>query len=536
MKATPISELPIETELNHFICHNSGGTLHEPGEKITLAHLALMEECGISQVTLIENEEKVKEFKQKTITKTVNIQDINHDEICPATLFDSERNTIIEYGALIRQPVLSHLQEKGIQQLYCHKDMQELQSFQYEKYKSLLESDVYETISKIRILEHPKEKQKREEEIKRSNQESEKTNFKKIKLNKEIMFGNPSLEISTANLKEGMKNQANLRKKILGSPMKEIVKRTVGPRNETEKKNTLEQYNKWIAKTFEIFTTLKSNRPVSIDSIYELVGEILQVYASDCHYLVNLTNRKISRKNELYVMAHCINVCVISLNIASVLGFSPEQCMEIAIGALLHDIGHILTYRPLFAKAKLDSSEQQKFDQHCIIGVALLKNISSIPISTAYIIFQHHEKMNGSGRILHCQGAKIHDFAKLIAVADKFDHTCEAKTPFNAMASVISMGKSQILDMNYVKGLLVSTSLYPVGSLVLTSNNFVCKVIGTNGINFKQPLVKQICSMSNKQIFELENGQEIDLQANKKVTILKEIFHPLLNRNYSKGF
>ena len=57
---------------------------------------------------------------------------------------------------------------------------------------------------------------------------------------------------------------------------------------------------------------------------------------------------------------------------------SEEDGLYIAI--LLHDIGHMLTFRPLFTQKEMTATEQQKFDQHSIVGVAMLKNIDTIPI------------------------------------------------------------------------------------------------------------------------------------------------------------
>ncbi len=540
MKKVELKDLTVDKTLENYLCHVSGEILHRPGETLTLSHLTIMEECRIENVILLDTNEDPESFKQEVQQKSVAVEDITPGEECPVTLFDVGKTVVIEEGVIIQQETLAELHSKEVTELYYHKDRQELLGFQYEKYTTLLESDTFASIGDITVLEHPGEKALREEEKKKQREEEKKGpgpfDFQNLIIHRSLFFLNPSKDISTANLKQAMKSKAKMRRTLQPPPYKNAVKLFAGERDEKVKRIFIERYHGWIGKLQEIFARLKVNHPIQFEEVDRMAKDMIASYAEDGCFHLNLANMRLSRVVELYILSHSVNVCLLSIGMASAYGYGPQQVLEIAIGALLHDIGHVTTYRPLFAKEKLDASEQQKFDQHAILGVSLLKNINCIPKTTAYIIYQHHEKIDGSGRILHCTADTIHDFAKIVAVADMFDILAGDTTPCKAMSTIIKMGTSQLFDMVVLKAALVSLSVFPIGSLVLLTGNKVGKVIATNGNNYKQPMVRTLCRMEVGQMFELDIIENIDLATRKDICIIKEVTNPFLGKNISKGF
>jgi putative nucleotidyltransferase with HDIG domain len=532
MKATKIADLKIDTELQFYICHKSGEVMHNPGDVLKLANLKIMEDCNINEVILLNKDENPDLVRIKAQQKIINIRDITPGDVCPVTLCNKGKEVVIESNSVIDEKQLADLEKNGIKQLYYTKDMQELESFQFNKYKALLDSEVYESIGQIYALKHPGEKDEEKEAVKKDS----KININSIHISKSEMYLNPSMEVSSGNVKKGIKNIADLRKKILQPSIYQLLIRSTEQRDDSIKRNAIEKYNKWMNILLNIFNKLKTNHEIPFESIDALTKDIFKLYTEDSYFCLALINMRLDPTSEQYVVSHCVNVCIISIGIASITGYNPQQILEIAIGALMHDVGHVLTYRPLFSTDKLDPSEQVKFDQHAILGVALLKNITRVPKSTPYIVCQHHEYINGRGRVLRCLGENIHDYAKLVAVADMFDIACLKKTQFQAISGIIVQGKSQILDMQFVKSLLLTFSLFPIGSLVLITGNFICKVIGCNGSNYKQPIVSKICTIKNGQIFEITDQESINLATSKDIKIIKEISHPLLNKKIAKGF
>jgi PAS domain S-box-containing protein len=123
-------------------------------------------------------------------------------------------------------------------------------------------------------------------------------------------------------------------------------------------------------------------------------------------------------KRDLYTAGHQQRVALIATAIARVLHL-PEATIEtIKIAGMLHDIGKIYIPTDILAKpAHLSEPEMNLVRCHPEVGHAILKNVPfDGPVATA--VFQHHERLDGSG---YPQGLRSEDIileARILAVAD----------------------------------------------------------------------------------------------------------------------
>jgi hypothetical protein len=80
--------------------------------------------------------------------------------------------------------------------------------------------------------------------------------------------------------------------------------------------------------------------------------------------------------------------------------------------------------------------------EHPVRGYKLLEDADNIPQSVKLSVFQHHERLAGSGYPLGLAGRDIADFARIIAVADIYDAMSSqrvyggALNPFGVVAEV----------------------------------------------------------------------------------------------------
>jgi len=540
MKAIKIIDLEEQTELDCYLCHQSGEVLHKPGEPLTLAHLHLMENCGIESVTILKKEDDPKIFKQKIQLKKVALEDISAEEICPVSLFDETQKIILEKGAVIPAAILSGLGKKGVKTLYYNRDSAELGLLQFKKYTILLKTKVHENLESTQKLVHPKNKLQENQE---DPQETAKTegsispvNFKNLFLDPIVMFGKPSVEITEANLQRGVKNSAEMRKRPTGASIDPKVIRITEMRAESQVSQGVARYDQWVTTLSEQFQHFKGNRAILFQTFENLAKDIASAFAEDCFFYLNFFNRKLSYTDDQYLPTHCVQVCLVACRIASVIGFEAKQILEIACGALLHDVGHVLTPKNLMSRSALQQADRVKYDQHTAFGLAQLKHLDQLPQSAAYIVYQHHERINGSGKPLGFRDVNIHDFAKLVGVAEEFVFLSSKKAPAVVMNGILAMIKSNHLDGNFIKALLISVSQFPLGSWVIVTGNKICKVIGTNGVQFKKPVLRALFQIKEKQLQELPNPETINLEKEKNIEILKYVDDVKLNLKYLEGF
>ncbi|MER3424045.1 MAG: hypothetical protein C4293_13265 [Nitrospiraceae bacterium] len=99
----------------------------------------------------------------------------------------------------------------------------------------------------------------------------------------------------------------------------------------------------------------------------------------------------------------------------------PER-KALAFGAFLHDIGTLgLENSLLHHSSMLSQKEREPFKRHPEIGARMLVPLG-IPAEISQIILYHHERYDGSGYPYGLQGEGIPLLARIVAVAQAFDH------------------------------------------------------------------------------------------------------------------
>jgi HD-GYP domain-containing protein (c-di-GMP phosphodiesterase class II) len=100
------------------------------------------------------------------------------------------------------------------------------------------------------------------------------------------------------------------------------------------------------------------------------------------------------------------------------MGLPQEQIDGIRMAGAIHDIGKLSIPAELLSKpTKLSEIEFRLIKEHSRIGYEILKDVES-PWPLAQIVYQHHERMDGSGYPRNLKGEEICMKARTLAVAD----------------------------------------------------------------------------------------------------------------------
>ena len=88
------------------------------------------------------------------------------------------------------------------------------------------------------------------------------------------------------------------------------------------------------------------------------------------------------------------------------------------MAGIIHDIGKLSIPAEILSKpTKLTEIEFALIKEHSRSGYEMLKDVES-PWPLAEIVYQHHERMNGSGYPRNLQGDEILMESRILAVAD----------------------------------------------------------------------------------------------------------------------
>ena len=130
------------------------------------------------------------------------------------------------------------------------------------------------------------------------------------------------------------------------------------------------------------------------------------------------TMAKIVEVRDPYTAGHQERVMQLAVKIAEEMHLSPDEIKSVKVSAIVHDIGKMNIPSEILTKpGKLTDIEFDFIKEHPLLGMEILKNIN-FPWPIADIVFQHHERINGSGYPKKLTENNILIQAKIIAVAD----------------------------------------------------------------------------------------------------------------------
>ncbi|MEX2469996.1 MAG: MASE3 domain-containing protein [Pseudohongiellaceae bacterium] len=119
-----------------------------------------------------------------------------------------------------------------------------------------------------------------------------------------------------------------------------------------------------------------------------------------------------------YTAGHERRVGIIAHEIAMELGMTNKRAELLELAGMIHDIGKIAVPTEILTKPTgLSAAEFEIVKAHAQVGYEIVKNVP-LPEGIADIIWQHHERLDGSGYPRGLNGDEIMLEAKILAVAD----------------------------------------------------------------------------------------------------------------------
>jgi putative nucleotidyltransferase with HDIG domain len=117
---------------------------------------------------------------------------------------------------------------------------------------------------------------------------------------------------------------------------------------------------------------------------------------------------------------HSRDVVALACEIGLALGFSRAGLTELAVAALLHDIGKLRVPDSILNKpGKLTPGEREVIAQHPIHGAEALTRIAGLEV-VATLVRYHHERWDGGGYPDGLSGPCIPRASRIIAVCDAY--------------------------------------------------------------------------------------------------------------------
>jgi putative nucleotidyltransferase with HDIG domain len=161
---------------------------------------------------------------------------------------------------------------------------------------------------------------------------------------------------------------------------------------------------------------------------------------------------------DFSTFTHSANVAYYTLILAHALGQTDRTALRaIGIGALLHDIGKVgIPENVLLKPGALSAQERNLIRSHPALGLLSLRDQRPLEFGQLMMVYQHHERIDGTGYPVRLDGTEIHDWARICAVADVFE-ALTSDRPYRrallpaAALDVIDQGERKGLDAEYFR-------------------------------------------------------------------------------------
>ena len=232
-------------------------------------------------------------------------------------------------------------------------------------------------------------------------------------------------------------------------------------------------------------------------------------------------------ETEDYLYSHSINVGILASGIGMALEYSENQLLDLCVSALLHDIGLLKVPEKIIKKpGKLDKDEFAQVIEHTSHGLELLQNISDLPESAKDVVYQHHERMDGTGYPEKRRSMEVSESAKIVAIVEVYEamthprpYRGEKIIPYEGVRQVVQEAKSAF-EPRLVKKFLSFITPYPLGSFVLLNNNEIGRVVKTYEDQPLRPVIEIFFDSEGKPP---ENPKRIDLSKSPVLHIEKAV-------------
>lgn len=122
------------------------------------------------------------------------------------------------------------------------------------------------------------------------------------------------------------------------------------------------------------------------------------------------------------IYTHSLNVTAYSLLLAWAQGIRQRPELEaIALGALLHDLGKRKVLLETFHRTgPLNSRQRKELRNHPVSGFRELIRRGDLGWGQLMMVYQHHERVDGTGYPVELPCEEIHPWARLCSVANVF--------------------------------------------------------------------------------------------------------------------
>lgn len=240
------------------------------------------------------------------------------------------------------------------------------------------------------------------------------------------------------------------------------------------------KYEEELGEVKNIFNAIKESDVIEVREIKDRLKTMLPAMINNNDVLMRLS--QLSETDD-YLFDHSFRVSIMAANLAKWLRYEPQDIENIALSALLYEVGNLRLPQQIFKKhGPLTTAEKLLVEKAPQLAYNILLKTPGLSRDIKIVALQHHERLDGTGYPLRVRSAQIHDFSKIIMVCDIYDAMTHDRpyrkklSPFQA-AEFILWESGRSLDMKVCYFFLKNLAEFYTGKNCLLSNGETAKIV-----------------------------------------------------------
>ncbi len=260
----------------------------------------------------------------------------------------------------------------------------------------------------------------------------------------------------------------------------------------------------------QAMNAVENGTTLQLGGTYQLIEKMEQSVTRNRDALLLLM--RIRNKDE-YTLQHSISVSSLMLAFCNFCGLTYDTTLNMAMGALFHDIGKTqIPLHILNKPGRLSPQEMEIIKKHTEYSAEVMALTKDLPYEAFDIALHHHERNDGSGYPHALKEDSIGFASKIASICDVFDALTSERCYKSGISRVSGLRKlyewsDYHFDKELVYKFISLIGVYPIGTCVKLENGQIGVVTGSTE-NMLQPVVRLFYDDKKKAATKV---REVDL-------------------------